>query len=176
MNKTWALGAVVVSALSMAMAACSSSSGGTGGAGGSGATTTVTHSSSSVVSSSSSSGGDLCMMPTGPADCGTACTTANDCETCVVSTTGMGINLFNADVTNECGCVAGSTCASVCSTDPVCTAMPPGTGTPAMACQDCLNNMVMKGDPCIAKLQADCMAQPDCKNFLSNVQPCLSLP
>jgi hypothetical protein len=55
-------------------------------------------------------------------------------------------------------------------------AMPPGTGTPATACLNCLNNMIMKGDPCIAKAQMDCKGQSDCNNFLNNVQPCLSLP
>jgi len=176
--KTWALGAATVGLL--VMAACSSSSGGdTTGAGAHTTThSTTTHATgASTTTSGSTTGsttvsGDPCQAPTSGADCA-QCATSDSCFMCLITIEPAGNQAFNFDVTKECGCTAGSVCATACTGDPACT---DPTKTPAMACDMCLSGMVMKGDPCIAKLQMDCMMDTACKQFLTDAQPCLSLP
>jgi hypothetical protein len=116
--------------------------------------------------------GSPCANPITVTDC-TMCASGMACESCVRRVDSAGSEVSDQMTIKDCGCAAGSMCnkAGACLGDPAC---PSGTTPPTSECYACLVG-VMGGDPCTTPYLADCEANADCKQYLFDVQPCLTL-
>ena len=118
--------------------------------------------------------GDACAHATTAADCAT-CANSGACETCVRALEPAGSTASIVVLIKDCGCAAGSTCnkAGACMGDPTC---PSGMVVPTSGCLTCLETMISESDPCYMPLIADCEANAECNQFLTDSQPCFMLP
>ena len=181
--KSWAWAAICISIASLgamtSAAGCSSDdpagdgdSDGEGGSGsggnGSGATgNTASNSTTGAMTTGSMTGTPASSSTGGMMTCADEAT-VDDCVACFEMQFQAGSDAFNALINEACICGAMAPCAMACMVecaDPMAMV--------SAGCNDCLTGLT---DPtpnaCIGEAQTDCMADPDCSEFLTEVQAC----
>ena len=177
------LGALALG-FSLALVACGSSSSGStttngdGGSGGGSDTTSGTQSTGSITTvgpstgasspTSTGSAGGTCDAPQSVDDCNsTNCADFQSCATCIGMEDAAAINSFDTILIQDCGCAAGSDCASACATG-FCA---DNTMQPPSACISCINALA-SGAACLTTFQTDCKADADCLRYANEGQNC----